>query len=475
MPSDPRRIAFKVLVRLEVKKVPLDQTLQDLGSLFDSLSERDRALSNGIIFGTLRQKASIDWIIRAFSNKPVEKIDPGLRVLIRIALFQIIHMDRIPVSAAVNTAVSIAGSEKGKGAAGFVNAVLRKAAKGHSNVLLPDPAKEPLLYTAVDKSMPMWLIKRWMARFGKDRCIPLLDIINTVPPITVRTNTLKTDRENLAAQILQSAENVETTRFAEQGISFTGPKVPLHKTDAFQNGFFQVQDEAAQITTSLLGPRPFDRILDVCAGLGGKTGHAAQLMDNRGEILATDVNQNRIASLEDEMNRLGVDIAEPLVADVLKGDLDPMAGSFDKVLVDAPCTGLGVLRRNPDAKWNKSAKDIKRNAEKQQRILLKSADLVKPSGCILFAVCSTEPEENEDVITRFLQKRRDFSVVPCRQEDFPDREAGLLFTDKGFFKSYPFAPFMDGFFAAKLEKTTGTVHAHENHSLTYKPLSGEQV
>ena len=475
MRSDPRHIAYKVLVRIEEKYGSLDETLEKSRDGLDRLSDRDRSLAGGIIFGTLRWQLSIDWIIKAFSDKDLKRIDVEVLVLLRMALFQIIYMDRIPPSAAVNTAVSIAGQEKGKGAAGFVNAVLRKACKEYASVPPPDPSIDPLFFTSIEKSIPLWLVKRWMNLYGRAKSTRLFDAVNEIPPITLRTNTLKTDRENLFKRLEPNVSTIEWTNLSPLGLSVTGPKIPLHETDAFKKGFFQVQDEAAQLTTSLLAPAPGEKILDVCAGLGGKTGHIGQLMDNTGHILAADVHSERLFTLEREMKRLGIDITETQRADILKGGLETFTSYFDRVLVDAPCTGLGVLRRNPDAKWNKSVKDIRRNAEKQKQILLAAADLVRPGGILLHAVCSAEPEENEEVIDSFMDKRDDFCVEPCSLPGMNHEEATLLFTNRGFFKSYPAALFMDGFFAAKLVKNAGSVGPVRNASLKHKPYSGEPV
>ena len=475
MPSDPRHIAFKVLTRVEGKRSSLDDTLENNRERLDRLSARDRALANGIIFGTLRRQLSIDWIIKAFSDKEFKRIDVEVLVLLRMALFQIIHMDRIPPSAAVNTAVTIAGREKGKGAAGFVNAVLRKASRDHSSVPPPDPSKDPLLFTSVDRNIPLWLVKRWMNRYGRDKSTRLFDAANEIPPITVRTNTLKTDRDNLFKRLEPNVSTVELTRLSPLGLSVTGPKTGLHETEEFRNGFFQVQDEAAQLTTSLLAPAPGEIILDACAGLGGKTGHIAQLMGNTGRIVAADTHSGRLSALEQEMQRLGIGITETRLADILKHDLEAFGNCFDRVLVDAPCTGLGVLRRNPDAKWNKSVKDIRRNAEKQKKILLSAADLVRPGGILLFAVCSAEAEENEEVIDAFLEKRKDFHIDPCSLEGVSENDASLVFTDRGFFRSYPAASFMDGFFAAKLVKNADSKSFSHRTSLKQKPYSGDPV
>jgi 16S rRNA (cytosine967-C5)-methyltransferase len=448
MTPDSRHIAITILIDAEKNKVVLDQSLNKFSKNLEKLSKKDRALTNSIIFGTLRHRARLDWIIKPFSNKKLEEVDSIILWAIRAALFQIMFMDKIPVSAAVNTAVNIVKTEAGRGAANFTNAVLRKASDKYSKVKLPDKKNDPALFVSIDKSIPLWLSQKWIKQYGFDECITLCDAINTIPLITIRANTLKTSRENLFKLIENDVKNACFTEYAHDGISFTNPSVPVHTLNSFKDGLFQVQDQAAQLTTIMLNPRPGETILDACAGNGGKTAHAAQLMSNKGKIIATDTSGKRLANLEKEITRLSLDIVETKQTNILKYIDKSLDNAFDKVLVDAPCTGLGVLRRNPDSKWNKTYKDVKRLAAKQKRLLSKAAQFVKPEGKILFSVCSTEREENEDVINHFLEHNSNFII---------DKNCGStlkesFFTDQGFFKSYPHSPFMDGFFAAGLIK-----------------------
>ncbi|MCK5311070.1 MAG: 16S rRNA (cytosine(967)-C(5))-methyltransferase RsmB [Desulfobacteraceae bacterium] len=456
MTPDSRHIALTILIDSETNKVVLDQSLNKFSKNLEKLSKKDRALTNSIIFGTLRFRAKLDWTIKPFSNKKIEELDSIVIWALRIALFQIMFMDKIPVSAAVNTAVNIVKAEAGRGAANFTNAVLRKASKNYSEVKLPDKTNDPALFLSIDKSMPLWLVKRWIKQYGIKECLKLCDTINSVPFITIRTNTLKTDRSNLFKLIENDVKNACLTKYADDGISFTNPSIPIHTLQSFKKGLFQVQDQAAQITTILLNPLPGETILDACAGNGGKTAHAAQLMQNKGRIVATDTSGKRLLNLEKEIIRLSLNIVETKQADILKYSDKSFDKAFDKVLVDAPCTGLGVLRRNPDAKWNKTYKDIKRNASKQKRLLSKTAQFVKPGGNILFSVCSSEKEENEDVIEDFLKQNNDFKIDKnlknqCLENQVPFLDSSF-FTDQGFFKSFPHAPFMDGFFVARLIK-----------------------
>ncbi|MFO7748823.1 MAG: 16S rRNA (cytosine(967)-C(5))-methyltransferase RsmB [Desulfobacteraceae bacterium] len=468
--TDARETALAVLVETEKNKITLDRALARFSHRLDRLSKRDRALANSIIYGTLRWRGHLDWIIIAFSSRRLDQMALEVRCLVRMALYQIVHMDRIPVSAAVNSAVSMARKTAGKPAAGFVNALLRKAGHNHAAVALPDRKKDPALFMAAAKSLPLWLSKLWIRQFGVEKSLKLCDAINQIPVITVRANTLKIQRQDLVPLLEKIAADLSLTRYAATGVSFSRPALPIAEMEPFQQGLFQVQDEAAQLVTTLLDPQPGERILDACAGLGGKTGHAAQCMENRGEITAWDKDREKLLILESEMKRLGISVVKTGERDLLEPPGPWHQNSFDRVLLDAPCTGLGVLRRNPEARWNRCREDIPRLAAIQSRMLFHAADLVKPGGRLVYAVCSCQTRENEAVIQTFLDQRKEFSITgtpllspgtpPGKSHDRPATENSTppvpadLISDRGFLKTYPDTPSMDGFFAVAMDKKT---------------------
>ncbi len=450
--QEPRRLAWMVLKESTTSQKTLDQTLEAFTTAFDSLSRRDRSLANALIYGTLRWRGHLDWIIAPFSQKKLQQVDPEVMWLLRMALFQIIHMDKIPVSAAVNTAVTVAKFHIHKGAAGFVNAVLRKAATKWQTIAPPNPDTDPEHFVSVEKSLPLWLARRWITRFGMAKTLALGDAINTIPPITLRVNTLKTSRETLLETMTSQAGHAWKTSTSALGISLKGPSMAIHDMDAFKAGEFQVQDEAAQLVTAhFLNPRPGERILDACAGLGGKTGHIAQLMENRGKIVAGDTDPRKLTQLEDEMKRLGLDIISTRTINLLKPETLDFKMPFDRVLVDAPCSGLGVLRRNPDTKWKRTKKDIARLAVRQEKMLFNIADLVAPGGTLVYAVCSCEPRENETVIQNFLARRPDFTIDMKNALGHGPRENDPV-SSHGCFCTWPDTLDMDGFFAVALHR-----------------------
>ena len=454
MKHDPRKTALFVLNSLNNGRHTLDRILEDIQNKGLFLSRKDQALFSALVYGVLRWRGLIDWTINHFSKTRLNKTDPVVLNILRLGLFQIMYLNRIPVSAAVNTSVEIAKSFASSRAAGFVNALLRKAAGEYKKLPFPDPAKNPAYSLAVRKSFPEWLIKRWLNRFGLKETEALCDAINTIPPITVRTNSLRTTRDDIAKRLAGNVQQIENTTYSPDGIRFIKPNRSISEIKAFKDGCFQVQDEAAQLVTCLLNPLPGDIVLDACAGLGGKTGHIAQMMKNTGRLLAMDNQDNKLQRLESEMKRLGISIVTTCNYDLTipfdrQFSYKGFSG-FDRILLDAPCSGLGVLRRNPDAKWLVSGNRFNGYKERQINFLGNLAQLVKPSGALVYAVCSTEPEENEEVVKGFLNMHSEF-VVNNKLESLPKNVYSLVNKNQ-YLKTYPHTNNMDGFFAVCFQR-----------------------
>jgi len=448
--KDPRYLALFVLDRLETENQILDLILDDSAVQVEKLSKRDRNLFNELVFGVLRWRGRLDWIIGYFSKTPLKKIKPEVLNILRMGAYQIMYLTRIPDSAAVNTSVELAKSDAPHWVTGFVNGLLRRISREYLSVTLPDPDKNPAAAIAVAKSFPQWLIQRWLDRFGFEETTTLCDAINSIPPITLRTNTLKTTRKRLLERLKPLVESIRETAISLDGIAFRNPKVPIPSMKPFKEGLFQAQDEAAQLVSLLLDPRPGESVLDACAGLGGKTGHLAQLMRNQGTLLATDRDEQKLKKLESEMKRLGVSIVKTCLHDFKKPLNEKHSGRFHRVLLDAPCSGIGVLRRNPDAKWSMTEKDIERNRERQMDLLSAVSGLVLPGGVLVYSVCSTEPEETESVCQEFLNRRTDFTV----DTDFgnpPDMIRSLV-RSNGYLFTCPHTDRMDGFFIVRFKR-----------------------
>jgi 16S rRNA (cytosine967-C5)-methyltransferase len=447
---DARKISLAILNRLDKSKKNLDGVLENFSHKTDLLSKKDRSLLNALVFGVIRWRGRLDYIIGHISNIPLNKINPNVLNIIRIGLFQIIFFSRIPVSAAVNTSVELAKSFSPPWAVGFVNAVLRNCARKFEQVPFPDRKKDPVCAIAAQSSFPQWLVERWFHRYGVEETSRLCDALNVIPPITVRTNTLKTNRENLYVSLEKEVEKIECTTYSTVGISFSTPSSTIPQLTGFENGWFVVQDEAAQLIALMLDVRPGLTVLDACAGLGGKTGHIAQIMKNQGIIVAVDKDGKKLSRLAGEMKRLGISIVAPFAFDLEKSLNLKDNDLFDRVLLDAPCSGIGVLRRNPDIKWATSKKNLTYYKKKQGLLLKNIASLVKPSGVLVYTVCSLEPEENEEVVEEFLSGHAEFKIKNLSGL-LPDRQAPLL--SKGWYlKTQPHKSNMDGFFSVCFQK-----------------------
>ena len=448
--ADARQSALSVLNRLDREDKTLDRILGELPQGDDYLSRRDRSLLNAMVYGVLRWRGRLDHVIAHFSNAPLDRIQPVVLNILRLALFQIIFLDRIPTSAAVNTAVELTKQPRSSRAAGFVNALLRKAAANYCDVPFATFQQDPLAYLTTTQSMPEWLARRWLKRLPAETVIKLSESINTIPPITLRTHTLKTNRELLRRCLEPQVERSAPTRFAPDGICIRNPKHAIPHLEAFKKGWFQVQDEAAQLVSLLLNPHPGESVLDACAGLGGKTAHMAQLMQNQGTIRALDQNPEKLRLLNAEMQRLGVSIVKTVSENLDRYPAESPSDRYDRILVDAPCSGLGVMRRNPDIKWKSSAARLLRRSKIQKRILTNLAARVKPNGVLVYAVCSMEPEENEAVIQDFLKNQPDF-VIDNDLGKLPAAIRSSINYDTGF-TTLAFIEHMDGFFLARLKR-----------------------
>jgi 16S rRNA (cytosine967-C5)-methyltransferase len=350
----------------------------------------------------------------------------------------------------VNTAVAIAKTTTAPWVAGFVNGLLRTAVREIPGLDFPAVDKDPITATATAKSFPQWLVRRWIERYGLAATAVLCDALNAIPPITVRTNRLKTSPQDLIKSLASQAGQIRPTHFSPDGISFVNPETSIAEMHAFQSGWFQVQDEAAQLVSRLLDPQPGETVLDACAGFGGKTGHIAQLMKNEGSVFAVDNHAEKLSRLDAELSRLGITIVQKACRNLEEPGLARQLNPFDRILLDAPCSGLGVVRRNPDIKWHASPTNLKKLKAKQLALLNNLSRLVKTSGIIVYAVCSPEPEETDDVVNEFLKINPKF-VIDKQFKELPEKMLSLQAAD-GWYKSFPHHHHMDGFSFIRLKK-----------------------
>lgn len=415
------------------------------------LSERDRAFIVHLVQGVLRWQIRLDWIVKQAVRFPFKNIELPVLNILRLALYQIFFMDRVPESAAVNEAVKQARGACNKRVAGFVNGILRHICREKDRISFPDPGRERDLYLSVSYSYPLWLIEKWIRELGPDAAERLLDAGNRIPHTVIRVNTLKTDRQGLIDRLNEEGVTGSTSLYSPEGVTLQGLKGPVNRLTAFKEGLFQVQGEAAQIGSHLLFPRPGDSVLDVCAGLGGKSTHLAAVMEDKGFILALDKSRSRLISLLQSSIRLGAGTVNPVVADA-SGPLSTfLRYPFDKILVDGPCSGLGVISKNPDTKLTKKIEDIQRLARLQATILNQAVHLLRKGGRMLYLTCTISREENEGVVEGFLERNSEIALENLKST-IP--EWGLdLIDDNGFFRTFPHIHGMEGFFGALFTKT----------------------
>ena len=443
--SNPRQAACTVLRRIQKEGLFADQ-MMDRELTDGQLSGPDRGLFAELVFGVLRRQGTLDHILSQLLDQSLGKLEPLVLILLRLGMYQLVYLDRIPESAAVNETVNLTKQAVPR-ASGLVNAVLRNYLRRKDSITFPDPLTAPAASIAARHSHPLWLVSQWLDQLGPEEAELLAEASSCQPPLTLRANTLRISREELLGRFRDNGIDVAPCLFSPHGIHVEGrhhiPGLP-----GFREGLFVVQDEASQMAGILLNAQPGERILDACAAPGGKATHLAQIMGNQGELLAMDISRNKLPLIQETAQRLGISILSTRAADLLQSAALP-ANAFDRVLLDAPCSGLGIIRRNPEAKWRLAPADFTRLAATQKTMLKNAARLLKPGGTMLYSTCSTTVDENETVVRDFLLRQGD-CVLENLNDFFPDcRE---LLTPEGMFRAWPHRHAMDGFFAARIKK-----------------------
>jgi 16S rRNA (cytosine967-C5)-methyltransferase len=440
-----RQLALQVLCRAETSGVFADQLVATVAAE-RGLSPQARAFLRELSYGVLRWRNRLDWALGRVSTRPLETLTPAVRNLLRLGAYQLNFMDRIPPYAAVSETVQLAKQIDHAGVVAYVNAVLR-AMERQRNALSPPNARQDLLaYLTITQSHPRWLVDRWLDCYGSQQTMAMCHADNMRPPLVLRVNSLRTTRERLLNSLMADGCEAEPCRYAPDGVLVESHSA-LDQLHSYREGWYTVQDEAAILCGYLLAPQPGERVLDACAAPGGKATHAAELMGDRGEILCLDHSHQRLKLLEENARRLGLKCLRCLVGDAERSELEP---GFDRILVDAPCSGLGVLRRHPDAKWRKGPELIATMAQHQIRILEHVSHAVKRGGLLLYITCSTEAEENQRIVHAFLDSHPNYELEAVAN-DLPDT-ARVFARLEGWFQTWPGPEGLDGFFGARLRR-----------------------
>ncbi|MBE0467789.1 MAG: 16S rRNA (cytosine(967)-C(5))-methyltransferase RsmB, partial [Candidatus Desulforudis sp.] len=422
-----REIALHILKAVESEgayaNLALNRALEEYRP-----SKLDRAFATELAYGTLRTLNTLDWITARFLHQPLGAQTVWIRNILRLGVYQLFYMDKVPAGAACNEAVELAKKFGTPGAARFVNGVLRNVARHKEDIVFPQPEMDPVAYISLKYSYPTWMVERWLTEYGPEDTIALCRANNTIPPNTVRTNSLKVDRDTLVRRLEQEGLTVHKTRFAPNGLQIDG-FLSIRSLPSFGEGLFQIQDESSMLAAHAVNPAHGARVLDVCSAPGGKTTHLAELMQNEGVIKALDIHPHKLDLVRENCRRLGIRNVETILLDArdLPGRFD---GWADYVLVDAPCSGLGVLRRRPDARWRKEPGQINGLVRLQEAVLSGAAHCVRPGGVLVYSTCTITYEENLGQVQSFLTRHPDFHFEDLRP--FLPAELGEKMMARGY-------------------------------------------
>jgi len=407
--SNPRQLAVLTLNKLEETEDFLRDVLASHLRQND-LSSLDQGLYTELVYGTVRMRRNLDYILSSYSSRPLGKITLSILNVLRSAIYQILYLDRVPPSAAVNEAVKLARLFGHEGVVKFANGLLRQIVRERDSISYPSEAADLVEHIGVKYSFPSWMIQEWLGWWGKEETFALCQALNESPKMHIRVNTLKTSPKELKDYLEQRGVEVEPGRFAPDCLEVSPAHLVVNDPGVTQ-GLYYIQDEGSALVAHALQVQPGQVVYDLCSAPGGKTTHMAQIMENQGRILAFDVNPERLKLVEANAQRMGVTIIETQVGDA-SGDLKlPCA---PRVLVDAPCSGLGTMGHRPDIRWRKQRNETMELAELQKRILSSASRYVEPGGLLLYSTCTLSKYENEDVAKWFLQNHSSFAgyVLP---------------------------------------------------------------
>lgn len=449
-----RLVALDILVKVEetgaYSNLQLNRSLQQ-----QELSRQDAALVTELVYGTISRKLTLDYWLSQLVAKGLAKLQPWVHQLLRLSLYQIIWLDRIPAHAAVNEAVNIAKKKGHQGIAGMVNGVLRNVLRGQNELLierieLSDEAET----LSVRYSFPRWLVERWLNEYGSEKTEQLLAASNTAPHSSIRVNTMKTSVDAVIELLQAEGISASPSPLAAAGV-IVDKAGHLAAHAGFAAGKWSMQDESSMLVAEVLQPQPGMNILDACAAPGGKSMHIGELMKGKGRLLSNDLHEHKRKLIAEQAQRLGLSHIETTSGDAIELARTLAPGSFDAVLLDAPCSGFGVIRRKPEIKWTKSSEDVTAIAELQGKLLEAMSGLVKPGGVLLYSTCTIAREENEQQIASFLAKHPEYTLDRNWPPAVLSRLKQLNIIDEQFDGQLQLLPDdnkSDGFYIARLLK-----------------------
>lgn len=444
MLHNPRQIAFLALQwvhRGTFADIALDKVLKQWQG-----DERDRRLATELVYGSIRRQRTLDTLITQFAKKTSDQQPTDLRLILYLGLYQLRYLSHIPVSAAVNTTVELAKQNGFSGLTGFVNGLMRQYVR---QAAVGDPLHlptEPIARLAIQHSYPDWIVQVWRDQWGDEDTEKLCKWFNQTPHIDLRINPLKTNREQVEAAMQAQGFSVNRLPLLPQALRLTNNNVgPIWKLPGFEEGWWVVQDSSSQLVSHVLDPQPGEVVIDACAAPGGKTTHIAELMGDRGTIWACDRYPSRLKKLQQNAERLQLSSIHVCAED--SRSINQFTAQADRVLVDAPCSGLGTLHRHADARWRQSPTTVQDLTQLQQDLIEHTATWVKPGGILVYSTCTLHPLENEAIAQVFCDRHPNWQIDPPTAECFAP-----FITLQGWLKVLPHQQDMDGFFIARFRR-----------------------
>ena len=438
-----REIAFHSLLTIckdeGYSNIVVSQTIQK-----QSLTDRDRRFYTELVYGTLRYMNYLDWIISKLSTRKLSKLDPVCLAVVRMGLYQIFGMTKVPESAACNESVKLATRFGNAGMAKFVNAMLRSSIRRRGEFVIPSLEQDPLLHLTLTYHQQEWLVRMWLKSFGREETLALCRYFDSIPSLCLRTNTARISRSDLMERLKANGIEARKAEYSPEGIYLQG--IPdLGKISALKEGLAIIQDEPSQLVAHVLDPQPHEIVFDVCAAPGGKTTHIAALGGPACTVYGGDIYDHKLRLIEQNAQKLGLGNVRTLLqnACTIGKTYEKRA---DRVLVDAPCSGLGVLRHKIDLRWRKKPSDLKTLPALQRRILDSAAQCVKPGGILVYSTCTINDGENIDVVRQFLQTHGDFSLENAAPY------CGGIAEEGPCLQLLPQRHGLDGFFIARMKR-----------------------
>lgn len=440
--ANPRQIALTILYDIEYNGAYSNMALKDKLSYNKELNKLDKAFITTLVYGVIRRKNTLDYVIGKYSKIKLKKISKYLIIILRMGIYQIMFMDKVPDSAAVNESVKLAKRYGHSASSGFVNGMLHSVIRGRDTLKYPENEME---FLAVKYSFPQWLVEKLISQLGKEFAEDFMKASNIEPKTTLRVNTLKTSLDELITKLQDINVTVSKSDLYENALYVSG--FDIGGSSLYKDGLFIAQDISAMLTSIVLNPKNGDYVIDMCAAPGGKTTHIAQLMKNKGKITAFELHSHKVDIIQKNAQRMGIDIIEAVCKDSCEFDGE-YEGIADKVLVDVPCSGLGIIRRKPDIKWNKQ--DDSDLPDIQYKILENAGKYVKIGGELVYSTCTIDINENENIIDKFLENNENFERIDI--SDLLPMAIDKQNAKNGYVTLYPNINDVDGFFICKLKK-----------------------